>query len=381
MQDFTRHNEEVREVWDAYWKGRPIRVPVGNFTIGPRIWLLDPALNTAGITMERFSTDPETMFQVLLAYKHHLHHHVPHDIEMGIPRDGWEVFVEFVNIHEAAWLGCEIVYAENQVPATRPRYTGSRKHELFERGIPDPFDGIYGQVKAFYEYFLERAKSCEFHEKPVRVALPWAGFSTDGPLTLALDLCGDEILGDMLADPDYYHRLMEFIVEATLRRARVWRTYLGVDVRPQGGWFADDAIQMISADTYREQVLPYHRRLLDGLYGGGPYGMHLCGNVQRHLPTIARELNVNHFDTGFPIDFAALRDEVGDRVHINGGVHIDILLRGTPVEVRREAGRILASGIMRGGRFIMKEANNMPPCTPEGNIRALYEATRELGRY
>jgi len=81
--DFTRHNEEVRRVWDAYHAGKPIRVPVGNFTIGPRIWLLNPALNTTGITMERFSTDPEVMFQVLLAYKYHLHHHVPHDIEMG----------------------------------------------------------------------------------------------------------------------------------------------------------------------------------------------------------------------------------------------------------------------------------------------------------
>lgn len=183
--DFTRHNEEVRRVWDAYHAGKPIRVPVGNFTIGPRIWLLNPSLNTTGITMERFSTDPEVMFQVLLEYKHYLHHHVPHDIEMGIPADGWEVFVEFNNA----------------------------------------------------------------------------------------------------------------------------------------------------------------------------------------------------FDTGFPIDFSALREQVGDEVHINGGVHVDILLRGSPAAVRAEVRRILGSGIMRGGKFVMKEANNMPPCTPEENIRAMYEATRELGAY
>lgn len=381
MTDFRRHNEEVRRVWDAYRNGIPVRVPVGNFTIGPRIWLLNPALNTAGITMERFSTDPEVMFQVLLEYKHYLHHHVPHDIEMGVPADGWEVFVEFNNVHEAAWLGCDIRYAEGQVPATLPRYTGDRKHEIFERGIPDPFSGVYGRVKECYEYFLERARSCEFHGKPVRVALPGSGLSTDGPLTVALDLCGDAILGDMLVEPEYYHRLMDLIVEATLRKARAWRAYLGIEARPQTGWFSDDAVQLISTDTYRECVLPYHRRLLDGLYAGGPYGMHLCGNVQRHLPTIARELNINHFDTGFPIDFAALRDELGDDVHVNGGVRVDILLSGSPATIREEVRRILSSGIMRGGKFVMKEANNMPPCTPEENVRAMYEATREFGVY
>lgn len=29
----------------------------------------------------------------------------------------------------------------------------------------------------------------------------------------------------------------------------------------------------------------------------------------------------------------------------------------------------------------MKEADNMPPCTPEENIRAMYEAVREFGAY
>ncbi len=104
--------------------GNPIRVPVGNFTIGPRIWLLDPALNSEGITWEAFNTDPELMFQVLLKYKYHLHHYVVHDIEMGIPESGWEVFVEFCNVVDAAWLGCAIHYPPGQVIASTPRYTG-----------------------------------------------------------------------------------------------------------------------------------------------------------------------------------------------------------------------------------------------------------------
>ena len=379
--DYSSHNEEVRQVWDAYWKGAPIRVPVGSFTIGPRIWVLDPRLNTDGITWERFSTDPDVMFDTVLKYKHHLHHHVVHDIEMGVPEAGWDIGVEFANIYEAAWLGCDILYPTGQISATRPRYAGDCGNEIFEEGLPDPASGLMGRVWEYYEHFVKRARNFAFHGKPVKVGPPGPLIGTDGPLTVALDIRGDEIFSDMLADPDYYHRLMDFITTATIRRITAWRTRLGLPERPACGGFADDAIQMISTGTYQELVLPYHRRLLSALFGSGPHWMHICGNVQRHFPTLIRELNIGSFDTGFPIRFETLRDEIGEAIHVSGGMHVDILLRGTPADVARETRRILASGVTRGGRFIMKEANNMPPCTPLENIRAMYETVRQHGTF
>jgi hypothetical protein len=380
MRDFKRHNEEVRQVWESYEAGRPVRVPVGRFTIGPRIWLLDPALNVEGITWRAFANDPELMFQVLLKYEYHLRHHVVHDIEMGIPESHWDVFTEFVNITEGAWWGCEVLYPGGQVPAIHPRYEAERRNELFDRGIPDPFSGILGQVREYYEYFVERAKHCDFHGRPVRV-LPPCPLGTDGPFTVAHEICGNQILADMYTDPDYFHRVMELVTEGTIAKIRAWRTYLNLDAKPERGGFADDMIQLISTDAYVEHVLPYHKRFIEALYGSGPHGMHLCGNVQRHLPTIVRELSVKSFDTGFPINFATLRDEVGEDVEINGGVRVDVLLNGTPERVSARTAEVLHSGILRGGRFVMKEANNMPPRTPLENIEAMYETVRRLGGY
>ena len=40
--DFARHNEEVRQVWEAYHAGRPLRVPFGPLGINPRIWVFRP---------------------------------------------------------------------------------------------------------------------------------------------------------------------------------------------------------------------------------------------------------------------------------------------------------------------------------------------------
>ena len=69
--------------------------------------------------------------------------------------------------------------------------------------------------------------------------------------------------------------------------------------------------------------------------------MHLCGNVQRHFPTLIRELNVKSFDTGFPINFTTLRDEVGEEVEIQGGVPVGSLLNGTPPRIYEKTREIL----------------------------------------
>ena len=60
---------------------------------------------------------------------------------------------------------------------------------------------------------------------------------------------------------------------------------------------------------------------------------------------------------------------------------INLLLHGTPREVETETERILETGIMDGGRFVMHEANNLAPRTPVENVAAMYEGTRKYGRY
>jgi hypothetical protein len=299
---------------------------------------------------------------------------------MGVPQSHWEIYVLFGNVIEEAWFGAEVIYPEGQLSATVPPYAGERKWNVFERGTPQPFDGIMGEVRRFQEYFVERAANYEHRGRPIKILDP-TPLGTDGPLTIANGLRGPQIFEDMLQDEPYFHALMSFITEATIQRVKAWRAYCNLEHRPECGGLADDAVQFLSANSYREYVLPYHRRFLQALYGAGPHSMHLCGNVQRHLPTLVKELNVKSFDTGYPIRFETLRDEVGEDVEIRGGVRVNELLYGNPQEVRRIAQQILTSGIRRGGRFILQEANNLPPCVPLENLAAMYTAVKESGRF
>jgi len=68
-------------------------------------------------------------------------------------------------------------------------------------------------------------------------------------------------------------------------------------------------------------------------------------------------------------------------VEILGGPSVVLLAGATPDQVRAEVSRILGSGITQGGRFVLREGNNMPPEVPMANIAAMYEAGKEYGRY
>jgi len=49
--------------------------------------------------------------------------------------------------------------------------------------------------------------------------------------------------------------------------------------------------------------------------------------------------------------------------------------------VAAETRRILSSGVMEGGKFILKEANNLAPRTPMANLQAMYDVCRTDGVY
>jgi uroporphyrinogen-III decarboxylase len=92
-----------------------------------------------------------------------------------------------------------------------------------------------------------------------------------------------------------------------------------------------------------------------------------------------KELDVQDFDTGFPVDFGKLRQELGPGARILGGPNAEFLRTATPEQVREEAKKILSSGILEGGLFILREGNNLAPGTPLANTEALYHAGRDFG--
>jgi uroporphyrinogen-III decarboxylase len=375
--DFESHNAEVRAVWDAFNAGKPLRAPI-IFGTATRFFMDHPQANSAWLTFRRYTEDPDAMFEAQLRFARWSRFNLLQDAELGLP-EKWQINVDFQNYYEAVWFGCPLEYFEGEVPDTRAVFSECPE-KVMERGLPDPFGGLMAKGMEYYEHFQARAQQETFLDRPIEVFPPWFGMGSDGPMTVACNLFGPVFVCTAMADePERLRRLLDFITEANLRRMTAWRKRFGIPVPQDGFGMADDSIALISTRMYREHILPHHSRLYDSLGTDKPRAIHLCGDSTRHFVTIRDELNVRNFDTGFPVDFAKLRRELGPDVRIQGGPHVELLRTGTPEQVRAEVRRIMQSGVLEGGQFVLREGNNLAPGTPLENTEAMYTAGKEFG--
>jgi hypothetical protein len=392
-RDFAQHNEEAKAVWEAYLAGHPMRVPVILGT-SARYYLYDEAINPGGkITFQDYSEDALVMMDVQLRAAEERAYTVALccDDQAG-PPEIYTVAVDLLRYFDAAFFGAKIEYRAGQIPDTVPLLAGDRKNLLFDRGLPDPLTGgIFARAHLLHEAMAHRIQAgFTYHGKPVKLA-PF-GTGHDGPLTVATSLRGQELYLDFYTDPEYVRQLLDFIVEGTVARVKAHLRFFGLPecsdawgspdlARADRIEFADDAVQMISTDMLSDFVLPAHKKLKLQLTTAERIGIHLCGNASRHFKRLRDELGAFSFDTGFPIDFAWVRQELGPQVQILGGPTVPLLLSGTPEEVSAETDRILKSGIMQGGRFVLRDGNALAPGTPLSNLAALYQAAQEGGVY
>lgn len=376
-------DDEKRAVRRAFEEGRPTRVPVALQT-NPRHVVLKPEWNVWGYSFEQAYEDPEAHLRIELQHLLYRKRYIARfsDETAELP-DRWVVGQGLYNVYEAAGLGCPLIYPPDQVPSTEPFETEAELEEAMKQDITRPLETPYWKRRVEFHHELEKlARGMTFEGRPVEL-LPLMALGSDGPLTVACNLRGSEFLVDLLAEPEKADRLLRFVTDAALHRRRAFRE-LYPDDSGVCSWLADDSLQMVSVDMYRQRILPLHRELYDdGDFhhrDGEPRGLHLCGDATRHFPIAQQELNVSWFDTGFPVDHGKLRDELGEDATIQGGPSVDLLTGGDPDRVYQRTREILQSGITRGGRFILREANNLPPNALEANLEALYAAGLEYGR-
>ena len=391
--DFETHNAAVAQLWQDYGKRCQARVPVSiNGSI--RNLLSNPELNRTGYTFKDFFVKAEAQVACQLEYQHYVRHHVVCDREMGLPKNGWNLSLDFQNSHDQAWFGCPFLFfGDTAVPDT-VEVLKDDPEALYKWGEPDAFWGRGDFMKHAMDMYQGIKAKCdgglEFHGRPVLPPTRFPCGGTDGLFTVALKLRGTvETMTDMYENPKYFHDLMDYITRTSIARIKAHRewawdhdpNYKG-DRKHRGGFsHADDSIAMLSPDQFKEFVLPYMQRLFDEFHDGSGSHFHLCGDATHHFPFLAKQFNVKSFDTGFPVNHGKLRQVLGPDIQINGGPTIMLLQAGKPDAIRAETKRICQSGVMEGRRFLLIAANNLAPCTPVENILALYEAGKEFGKY
>lgn len=377
-------NAAKKAVWDAYQARRPTRVPL-RWNVNVRIVLLDPALNPEGWTFEQYLHDPEINIASKIRFLEYGSTTLNRtcDVAEEFPAR-WEVSADVQNAYDPAYFGGVVHAPPGQVPACESFLTLDDVDAFLSRDFTSaPLDNPFIRERlAFHEKLVKAAAGRRHLGRPVFVQPLTLGY--DGPVTAAAAIFGADFFALLGGEPERAQAVLAKITDAVLARNAALRRLAGEpETLSWAGSFADDSIQLIGTGMYEEFVLPLHARYLDQTFSvpasARGRGCHLCGDATRHFPLIRDRLGVDSFDTGFPVDHGALRQELGPDIQISGGPHVGMLRNGTPAACYAEAARILNSGIKAGGRFILQEANNLPPCCPLDNLAAVYTACREHG--
>lgn len=378
LSEFTLHNEMVARLWRDFKAGRPTRVPA-IFGIGTRYFLQTPELNQKRYTFRQYFEDPAVQWEVQLSFQRWVRENVPQDMERGRPAEWRGLAPDFQNVYEAYWLGCPIEFREGEVPDTRP-ILQEDKSKFAGMSLPDPEkDGLQGRAMEFFQYFEERRKQEDFAGRPVGKS-QFCAVGSDGPFTVACNLRGaTEMCLDLYEDPQFARELLDFITEAILLRVKTVMKHNQTDY-PKPGWgIADDCIQLLSGKTYREFILPYHQRIYSTFSSGDSF-MHICGKVQHLLPVLNKELGIQGFELGFPVNLAEARRTLGPAVLLMGNLHPQTLRDGPIAKIQQETAEIITSEA-KLGRYIFCDGNNVAPGTPVAHLAAAYETAVARGSY
>ena len=192
---------------------------------------------------------------------------------------------------------------------------------------------------------------------------------------------------NMLTDPYLneveFCRLRDRIVEYNLAIIDQWLAH------PRAG--AVDAIflsddwgsqrgLLMSPEDWRRFYKDAYRRMFERIRAGGAHvWMHLCGDVTAIIPDLI-DIGLNVLNPVQPqaMDVRRLSREFGGKVCFNGGVDVQgTIIRGTPVDVKREVHELVGLFGKFGGGYIGGTSHSIMPETPLDNVIALYEAFGE----
>ncbi|MFW6413701.1 MAG: uroporphyrinogen decarboxylase family protein [Verrucomicrobiota bacterium] len=276
-------------------------------------------------------------------------------------------------VHNAAgyllseMLGCDVRYNEDAPPDVLPaeRETldvdpdAAFQSEAFQR-----FSQLCDELKTEYGYLTGDVN--------------WGGI-----LNIALDLCGQNLLLDMLENPDTVHAGFANIAEVITRfvsgvQSETQTSSISVNrvVRffEQPVWLHSECSNtMISAADYEKFIMPFDA---DWSRRQRPFGIHHCGTDPHRLAeSYAKLPHLDFLDVGWGGDVKAIRRHLPN-TFLNIRLDPVQLVNWTPDEIRETIMRLVADSAkpeLTGVCCINMDAN-----VKDEQVASIFETVRDL---
>ncbi|GBE00662.1 methylcobalamin:coenzyme M methyltransferase [bacterium BMS3Bbin06] len=205
-----------------------------------------------------------------------------------------------------------------------------------------------------------------------------------------------KIFEDFVAEPEFIQALFRKLLAVEKEFNRVGLEAAGefVDIiRLSPEDLASEKQTFCSPSMFREMILPHYRECIHYVKGlfheknpDGKIEFHSCGAVSYPFMDDLLDSGIDIYDSlevkvreeSRPVRF---KERYGDRLSFLGGIDVQWTLPfGKPEDVRNEV-RERISEMAPGGGYILSSSHRLTPDFPFENISAMYEATREFGKY
>ena len=334
-----------------------------------------------GVRFKDYYGDPETMLRTQILAQKWVMENVRTDA-YAITGAWVGAWTDFQNTFEAGSLGCEVVFPDDDIPWVGKGWVRTEADLRMLEQMDFITSGINAKQIAYRKAMMavaEKYPVC-FRGGPVFYPgeNPALTHTSDGPFGIAGDLMGQMELFTAVYDrPDFVRELLRIVTAKLIDYLDFcWEE----EQLPEPKDFAwtDDLAVSLSAETYRDIVLPFEKRLR--FHFDGYLSLHMCGATDHLLEIFADDLKISEYQGfGYQVDLDRIGQTMGGRVVLVGNVNPMLIHSGTPEDVHRATRRVIEKLSHYGG-LIIQDGNNIPPGSPLENINAMMEAAELYGR-
>lgn len=322
----------------AHWQRYQAGIPASSDPQGP-LYTVDLGIPTWARLLQfdinQYFTDIFTQIDVQLRMRIFQFEHFDDDTLVG-PGIGVSPLGTAL---EPAVLGVPITYQPDTVPwAERSVPVISSPAELANRPQPDFYTA--GPMPLLHRMYAEAVELMDgLTGGRWKVSFPAA---IRGILGLAQTLRGphENILIDMLEQPDFAHQIMRYVLDFRIHFARERARFLH---EPVGlGHIGNDevTVPVVSPAIYRDFLLPYETELCR--FHNGLSCWHSCGDTGPLAKLIRQIPDIRQFYTGPWTDLHLVMEAFGTATPLDVAVHVvDDVLAASPEQMRSKIERVI----------------------------------------
>ncbi|MEW6753776.1 MAG: uroporphyrinogen decarboxylase family protein [Candidatus Latescibacterota bacterium] len=259
-------------------------------------------------------------------------------------------------------------YQPNRAAYVPPTVAGLQEQidRLEEEPLPDPEDSTWEVVR----HAVAQMKDTHF----IMAFCGDLAFPGFGPTE-------EDRLMSLLLEPEVCRKIAELQGRRMVREVGVYAR-LGVDgIMPPGDLGSSTGL-LANPQIYREMVYPWHKAHVAEAHRHGLYVLkHCCGHTWPVIDELAEVYDAYEgIQASGGMDIRLLKERVGERICLWGGIWHEHIILGTPEDIRNDA-RYAFQHAAPGGGYIMGSTHSLAVDARPENVLEMKRCRDEWGTY